>query len=210
MLVGRYHERLPALGNARSGSRDRWQQTWLLNNAGAHTGELEGDVVWHGERATFREDKCQLDFRHRGARIHVTQTGTDGDCGAGMGGYYDGDYVPASTFEARLRPDLLSLKVVTDNRQNAAVRALLGKDYVTLVDMIDVRSKGDDEDALGANVNGYFVRGIANTNAAIVMSRGDRCGSGCWYSMRAIKCVCATTPMCRRGEEAGAQDGSCK
>ncbi|WP_141715451.1 hypothetical protein [Burkholderia ubonensis] len=115
------------------------------------------------------------------------------------GGYYDGDYVPASTFEARLRPDLLSLKVVTGNRQNAAARALLGKDYVTLVDMIDVRSKGDDEDALGANVNGYFVRGIANTNAAIVMSRGDRCGSGCWYSMRAIKCVCATTPMCRRG-----------
>ncbi|KVW43559.1 hypothetical protein WK95_11655 [Burkholderia ubonensis] len=55
-----------------------------------------------------------------------------------------------------------------------AARALLGKDYVTLVDMIDVRSKGDDEDALGANVNEYFVHGIANTNAAIAMSRGDR------------------------------------
>ncbi|KVV34747.1 hypothetical protein WK81_29855 [Burkholderia ubonensis] len=55
-----------------------------------------------------------------------------------------------------------------------AARALLGKDYVTLVDMIDVRREGDDEDALGANVNEYFVRGIANTNAAIVMSRGDR------------------------------------
>ncbi|WP_321873488.1 hypothetical protein [Burkholderia ubonensis] len=51
---------------------------------------------------------------------------------------------------------------------------MFGKDYVTLVDMIDVRGKGDDEDALGANVNGYFVHGIANTNAAIVMSRGDR------------------------------------
>lgn len=139
-----------------------------------HTGELEGDGVLHGERATFREDKCQLDFRRQGARIHVTQTGNDGDCGAGMGVYYDGDYVPASTFEARSRPDLLSLKVVTGNQQDAAARALLGKDYVTLVDMIDVRSKGDDEDALGASVNEYFVRGIANTNAAIVMSRGDR------------------------------------
>ncbi|PAJ82738.1 hypothetical protein [Burkholderia ubonensis] len=61
-------------------------------------------------------------------------SGTDGDCGAGMGGYYDGDYVPASTFEAGPRPDLLSLKVVTGNQQNAAVRALLGKDYVTLVE----------------------------------------------------------------------------
>ncbi|KUZ66234.1 hypothetical protein [Burkholderia ubonensis] len=50
-----------------------------------HTGELEGDVVLHGERATFREDKCQLDFRRQGARIHVMQTGNDGDCGAGMG-----------------------------------------------------------------------------------------------------------------------------
>ncbi len=27
-------------------------------------------------------------------------SGTDGDCGAGMGVYYDGDCVPASTFEA--------------------------------------------------------------------------------------------------------------
>ncbi|KVO48262.1 hypothetical protein WL04_07475 [Burkholderia ubonensis] len=52
--------------------------------------------------------------------------------------------------------------------------SLLGKDYVTLVDMIDVRNKSDDEYPLGANVNEYFVRGIANTNAAIVMSRGDR------------------------------------
>lgn len=139
-----------------------------------HTGELEGDVVLHGERATFREDKCQLDFRRQGARIHVMQTGNDGDCGAGMGVYYDGDYVPASTFEARPKPDLLSLKVVTGNQQDAAARALLGKDYVTLVDMIDVRSKGDDEDALGAS-------------------------SGCWCSTRAITCVCATTPMCRHG-----------
>ncbi|AOK16511.1 hypothetical protein WT26_11100 [Burkholderia cepacia] len=55
-----------------------------------------------------------------------------------------------------------------------AARALLGKDCVTLVDMIDVRRKGDDEDALGANVNEDFVHGIANTNAAIAMSRGDR------------------------------------
>ncbi|OJA51881.1 hypothetical protein [Burkholderia ubonensis] len=78
-------------------------------------------------------------------------------------GYYDGDYIPASTFEAGLRPDLLSLKVVAGNQQNAAARALLGKDYVTLVDMIDVRGKGGDEDALGANVNEYFVRDIANT-----------------------------------------------
>ncbi|WP_332452176.1 lysozyme inhibitor LprI family protein [Burkholderia ubonensis] len=52
--------------------------------------------------------------------------------------------------------------------------SVLGKDYVTLVDMIDVRRNDDDEDALGANVNEYFVCGIANTNAAIVMSRGDR------------------------------------
>ncbi|KVM16341.1 hypothetical protein WL05_24550 [Burkholderia ubonensis] len=51
---------------------------------------------------------------------------------------------------------------------------MLGKDYVTLVDMIDVRRNDDDEDALGANVNEYFVHGIANTNAAIAMSRGDR------------------------------------
>ncbi|WP_157380367.1 hypothetical protein [Burkholderia ubonensis] len=53
--------------------------------------------------------------------------------------------------------------MVAGNQQNAAARALLGKDYVTLVDMIDVRGKGGDEDALGANVNEYFVRDIANT-----------------------------------------------
>ncbi|WP_157654430.1 hypothetical protein [Burkholderia ubonensis] len=75
-----------------------------------------------------------------------------------------------STFGAEVRGFTSRKRATTAT----AARALLGKDYVTLVDMIDVRSKGDDEDALGANVNEYFVHGIANTNAAIAMSRGDR------------------------------------
>jgi hypothetical protein len=140
-------------------------------NAGGHEGGVDGNVVLHGERAVFRQDNCELAFTRSGARIHVEQKGTDADCGAGMGVDYAGNYIPTAQFKTRSKPDLLSLKVLDDAKQNSAAHTLLGKDYDTLVDTIDLSAPDGDQDRLGAKVENYFVRGLAPTNAAIVMRK---------------------------------------
>jgi hypothetical protein len=104
--------------------------------------------------------------------MQVAQQGSDADCGAGSGVTYAGDYVTASEAQARPRADLVTLKVLTDARQNAVAHKLLGADYQTLVDMINVSADEKDLDGLNANVTSYWVRGIATTNAAIMMQRG--------------------------------------
>ncbi|PXX34757.1 MULTISPECIES: lysozyme inhibitor LprI family protein [Burkholderia] len=195
-LGDRYRERLASL-NGTPLAADRWQQTRYLTsdnpsvggvltftgtaprlhfelgaNNGANTGGLDGDIVLHGDSGTYRNDKCRLDFDRKGGRIRVTQQGGDFDCGAGAGVVYAGDYVTASQFQAKPQADLLSLKVVTDATQNATAHKLLGADYPTLVDMVNDSADEKDLDGLDARVKSYWVRGIATTNAAIVMSRG--------------------------------------
>ncbi|MDR8729698.1 lysozyme inhibitor LprI family protein [Burkholderia pseudomultivorans] len=195
-LGDRYRERLASLNGAPLAA-DRWQQTWyrdsdnpsvgggltltgtaprlhftLSGNNGGNTGALDGDVVLHGDSGTYRHDRCRLDFSRKGARIHVTQHGADFDCGAGAGVSYDGDYVTAAQDQARPPASLLSLKVLTDAKQDAAAHALLGADYQALVDTVNSGAKEQDLDGLHADVQSFWVRGIATTNAAIVMSRG--------------------------------------
>ena len=195
-LGDRYRERLASL-NGTPLATDRWQQTWYLDsdnpsfggvltftgtaprlhfevaaNNGANDGGLDGNIVLHGDTGTYRNDKCRLDFDRKGGRIRVTQQGADFDCGAGMGVSYAGDYVPAAQAQAKPQADLLSLKVVTDGQQNATAHKLLGADYQTLVDMVNSRTDEKDLDGLNAHVTSYWVRGIATTNAAIVMRRG--------------------------------------
>ncbi|WP_322081179.1 lysozyme inhibitor LprI family protein [Burkholderia sp. BCC1972] len=195
-LGDRYRERLASL-NGTPLAADRWQQTWYLTsdnpsfggvltfvgtvprlhfelggNNGANDGGLDGDIVLHGDSGTYRKDNCRLDFDRKGGRIRVTQQGADFDCGAGAGVVYAGDYVTASQFQAKPQADLLSLKVVTDAAQNATAHKLLGADYQTLVDMVNYSADQKDLDGLNAHVTSYWVRGIATTNAAIVMRRG--------------------------------------
>ena len=197
LCVGdRYRERLASLNGAPLAA-DRWQQTWyrdsdtpsfggvltftgtaprlhfeLSGNNGANTGGLGGDIELHGDRGTFRQDQCRIDFSRKGSRVQVAQQGGDVDCGAGSGVTYSGDYVTASKAQARPPADLVTLKVLTDARQNAVAHKLLGADYQTLVDMINVSADEKDLDGLNASVTSYWVRGIATTNAAIVMQRG--------------------------------------
>ena len=145
----------------------------ITANAGSNEGGLDGDVVVEGDHASFRQEQCRLDFVREGARIRVKQQGYDADCGGGLGVYYGADYIPTASFKARPQPDLLSVGVLDDARQNAAAQTLLGKDYDALVGTINLGVSEDDQDELGAKVDQYFVRGLANTNAAIVMRKGE-------------------------------------
>ncbi|WP_175820833.1 lysozyme inhibitor LprI family protein [Burkholderia sp. BCC0419] len=195
-LGDRYRERLASL-NGTPLAADRWQQTWYLDsdnpsfggvltftgtvprlhfelsaNNGANTGELGGDFELRGDSGTFRHDQCQLDFSRKGARVHVEQHGGDGECGAGAGVVYTGDYVTASHAQAKPPADLVSLNVLANAQQNATAHKLLGADYQLLVETVNSSADGKDLDGLNAQVTSYWVRGIATTNAAIVMRRG--------------------------------------
>lgn len=197
-----YSERLHALdapGSARKGSSD-WQQPWVLDtdnyssdaelafsgtppqlhfsieaNSGAHSGGIDGNIRLAGDHATYHNsDGCQLDFRRNGVHITVTQKGDDATCGAGAGVYFSGTYIPADTRAAQPQPDLLSLKVVADKAQDQAAHRLLGKDYDELVSDVNLSFDDEDKDGLGASVGTYYVRGIANSNAAIVMHKDQQ------------------------------------
>lgn len=198
-LGDRYHERLASLSGAPLAG-NRWQQTWYLDssnpsiggeltftgtaphlhfevagNNGGNDGGLDGDIVLHGQNGTFRQENCQLDFNRQGIRIQVRQKGVDVDCGAGMSVSYAGDYIPASQFYARPKPDLLSLKVLTDADQNAIAHKLLGADYQALLDTVNTGSDNEpDLDQINARISSYWVHGLASTNASMVMSQGNQ------------------------------------
>lgn len=145
-------------------------------NNGANTGGLEGDITVANGRASFKGGEeapaCRLDFVLHGQRLTLDQHQTD--CGAGMGVSFDGTYLPARVAAARPKPDLASMKLL-DAAQNDAARRLLGKeDYETLLFTANVCGGIDDKDSLGAKVTDCFVRGLANTNAAVVMAKGSQ------------------------------------
>lgn len=196
-LRSSYRLRLQALQNAASTGDFRWQQEWQRESAnrsvgsqlvlsgevpnlhfvlnawnGANTGVLEGDLLLHDGTASYRNgSNCRIDIHRAGNRLQLAQHGDRGGCDAGMGVDYAGDYLPAAEQAGKPAADLLSLGVLDTAAQNDAAHALLGKDYATLVDDINMQGEVDDLDGLGATVGSYFVRGIANSNAAIVMRK---------------------------------------
>lgn len=193
-------QRLQDTASSRSSGDARWEQTWQLDSAnpsvnsqlditgkgptyrfsmsannGGNMGQLDGQITIKGNRATYRGDadapECRIDFVRVGQRLTLDQHDTN--CGAGNGVYYGGNYLPASAMAAKPKPDLVSLKLL-DAAQNAQARKLLGRDYSTLVDTVNLCGDGEDKDQLGAKVTDCFVRGLANTNAAIVMRKGEQ------------------------------------
>lgn len=148
----------------------------LAANNGANTGALEGDITVANGRASFKggEDApaCRLDFALHGQRLTLDQHQTD--CGAGMGVSFGGTYLPARAAASRPKPDLASMKLL-DAAQNDAARRLLGKDdYEALLFTANLCGDIEDKDGLGAKVTDCFVRGLANTNAAVVMAKGTQ------------------------------------
>jgi len=174
-----------------------WQQTWHMDQAGdsvgselkisstqplhfslsgwngANTGALEGDAVQDGQtHASYDKEGCRLDFRLLGDTLQVEEKETtDGGCGAGMGVSYGGSYVTATRHAERKPSSLQSLGIVGTAAEDLALRKLLGKDYAALLDDVNMR---DVESAAGTTITKLWVRGIANSNAAIVMNHNSR------------------------------------
>jgi uncharacterized protein YecT (DUF1311 family) len=191
-----YRQRLAAL-NGMPGDADepRFQQTWKLDSRndsygselvisgtrplhfslngwnGGNVGGLEGDAIQDAHtHARYDKDGCTLDFFLRAGKLVVEEKEHGGDgCGAGMGVDYGGSYVTAAQHASKPEPDLRNLGIVASAEDETAVRKLLGKDYATLVDDVNMRAT---DTANGITTTQLWVRGIANTNAAILMDDG--------------------------------------
>lgn len=140
---------------------------------GANSGNLDGIAKLDGTQAHYTEGACALTFKAINGVLDVTQDGVDADCGAGMGVFYAGRYV-ASEQALALDYDLLSLGLVRTQQEDDALRQLLKDDYQTLMDSSSSRLIGDESNDLpGAEVTEMWVRGLGNTNAAILMRAAD-------------------------------------
>ncbi|MFJ7793683.1 lysozyme inhibitor LprI family protein [Pseudomonas sp. NPDC096950] len=144
----------------------------VLGASGANMGNLDGIATIKGTTARA-DDACGLTFTAMNGVLDVTQEGTDSDCGAGMGVFYSGRYV-ASEQSLALENDLLSVGLVRTQQEDDVLRTLLKDDYQTLVDSSSSRTIGDaSSDVPGADIDEMWVRGLANTNAAILMHKAD-------------------------------------
>ncbi|HTH73139.1 MAG TPA: lysozyme inhibitor LprI family protein [Trinickia sp.] len=195
----RYHERLAALTGAPLAA-NRWDQTWTLDSGnptrggsltftgtaphlhfsisgynGGHTGANEGDITLQGDTANYRDAQgCRLTFTRQKESIGVTEASGADSCGEGMGVSFGGRYLTFVAINAKPSADLVSLNVLSDRKADDAARALLGNDYDALISTINLSNDAPDLDHLGAKVRQFFVRGLATTNASIVMSHGGQ------------------------------------
>lgn len=198
-LGDRYKERIAALTGTPLAS-NRWDQQWDLDSSnptvggtltftgtaphlhftisginGANTGAGEGDVVLAGNTASYRDSQgCKLRFVRSGQSIVVTEESGPETCGEGQGVSFGGKYITSSATNAKPSSDLVSLKVLGNRQENDAARALLGADYDALISTINISNAAPDLDHVGAKVQQFFVRGLATTNASIVMNHGDQ------------------------------------
>jgi uncharacterized protein len=137
--------------------------------SGANSGNLDGIATLDGDTAHYVENACTLTFKAVNGLLDVDQNGDDAECGAGMGVFYAGRYI-ASEQSLELDYDLLSLGLVHTQQENEALRTLLKDDYQRLVDSSSSRTLGDTSpDVPSADVDDLWVRGIADTHAAIFM-----------------------------------------
>nr|BFD41677.1 hypothetical protein FFPRI1PSEUD_31760 [Pseudomonas sp. FFPRI_1] len=138
---------------------------------GANSGALHGKARIKGGQASYSVEGCTLVFRARQGLLEVDQQGDAFACGAGSGVVYDGLYVPSKQALAN-QYSLLSMALVRTESEDRQARQLLKDDYQTLLDsgsvFVDQTAAGQTSaDLPGAEVTDMWLRGLADTNAAI-------------------------------------------
>jgi uncharacterized protein len=141
--------------------------------AGANSGDMDGVATIEGSEAHYAQDNCSLKFSPFNGLLDIAQDGADPTCGGGMGVYYGGRYV-ASEQSLSIDYDLLSLGVARTEQENELLHTLLKGDYQTLLlnsgSMVTGEASSDVPDA---QVDEFWLRGLANTNAGILMRAPD-------------------------------------
>lgn len=150
----------------------------LQSSAGANTGLLSGRARKAGaSELSFKGQgdnaACALTFHRFHRQIQIEQQHTGSDCGAGMGVYFSGRYLPGlPAAVATTHWTLLDLGVVLKAEDDARLRKLLGDDYDALVERMDVTDTRTDDELKAEVTNGY-VRGLAVNMRALLIQAGD-------------------------------------
>ncbi|MGB8925100.1 MAG: hypothetical protein WCC61_26745 [Pseudomonas sp.] len=141
--------------------------------AGANSGDMDGVATIEGSEAHYAQDNCSLKFSPFNGLLDIAQDGADPTCGGGMGVYYGGRYV-ASEQSLSIDYDLLSLGVARTEQENELLHTLLKGDYQTLLQNSGSMVTGEaSSDVPDAQVDEFWLRGLANTNAGILMRAPD-------------------------------------
>lgn len=137
---------------------------------GGNSGDMDGVAAIDGDVAHFDGGICTLKFSAFNGLLNVEPDGGNGACSGGMGVYYGGRYV-ASEQPIEIEYDLLSLGVVHTQQEDQTLRTLLKNDYQTLLQNSGSMATGENSsDVPEGEVNEFWLRGLATSNAAILMS----------------------------------------
>lgn len=150
----------------------------LQASSGANTGLLSGRARKAGDgEMSFKGQgdnaRCELTFHRFHRQLQIEQQHTGSDCGAGMGVFFSGRYLPGlPAAVATTHWTLLDLGVVLKPEDDARLRSLLGDDYDALVERMDVTDTRNDAELKAQATSGY-VRGVAVYMRALLIQADD-------------------------------------
>lgn len=145
----------------------------LSANSGGHTGEMGGVALATNSVASFLSidgfDSCYLEFTLVGDSI-ISIDQKVGDCGAGMGVFYSGEYKNSKLLPAVKREEnLVDLGIFENEKQDSIFKSLVGGSYSLFVNSTQMTSEDDDLDSLHATVHSSGVRGLFTIMENIVI-----------------------------------------
>ena len=141
--------------------------------SGGHSGEVEGMAFVKGNIATYigeeSDDTCLLEFELIGDSV-ITIDQKKGNCFAGMGVDYYGDYKNSKYLsKTEESENLVDLWVFETKQKDSAFRSLVGDSYSLFVNTTQLVSDDNDLDSLNATVRSSGVRGLYTISENIIM-----------------------------------------
>lgn len=138
--------------------------------SGANMGFVGGYAAIDGTSAHFKDKdtSAELLFGLKDGLVNVISSG-DISYYAGAGVGFDGNYTKDKLPEFTL----LTEGYLSSKAQEDAFKAMVGADYELFLDTANISAEDQDLDGFGAQVYRWWVRGIALSNASIVMFLPD-------------------------------------
>lgn len=134
--------------------------------SGANMGYASGSAAITGQTARYHNSDtgAELAFNLLDGIIKLTANDVANEQN-GMGVFFDGDYSKEPQPEATL----VTLGYLPGPEQDDAFRVMTGKDYELFLDTAQYNAEAQDLDGFGARVFRWWVRGLAATNASIIL-----------------------------------------
>lgn len=140
--------------------------------SGGNTGDMIGVASVNGNKATYIDTEydtgCRLNMTLQEGSVLIQQTPECGQVG-GMGTYFDGEYTNAKT-TVSTPSNSLSSKNIMNETNDSAIQQLLGDDYGSLVENMQmVNTDGEKYGLKDALLYEGGVRGMYTINEGIIL-----------------------------------------